>query len=170
MILRVCLYFGNGTTLTYSATCWKFSSTEVITFFHSLMINGLKWNFCLFEQEGTGINYNIFPPFNIQFCCALRCKYLLDTFNVYLSCSSPIPHWIHSLWNPTIIAWRHFSFLHDHILLECFTIYIWILLQHFWMSDGSAAVSVCSPWLSRESPSLTMMIRRVFSRLTLFYC
>ncbi len=132
------LLFWKMGQLTFPAMCWKFRSTEVIRavnifhflsilppkkdqtahFFHCLMMSGLKWNFCLFEQEGTGINYKgFFPSFHIQFFSGPPgANTGLDAFNVYLTRSSPTPHWIHSLWTPCYHSLEAF-FLHDHILL-----------------------------------------------------
>lgn len=183
--------------LTFPAKFWKCRSREVIRaenifhflsilllkkdqtahFFHSLMMSGLKWNFCLFEQEGTGINYKVFSPlFIYSFSVPPGANTGLDAFNVYLTCSSPTPHWIHSLRTPCyhrleaffFPTWSHPSLTWMNALP--FLYLLWILLPHFWMSDGSA-VSICSPQMSRESPSLTLTIRSVVSKLmtTLFY-
>lgn len=160
--------------------CWKCRSREVITTvnifpFSAYSATGersncslflpwwwvsLKWNFCLFEQEGTGINYKVyFSLFICSFPVPPGANTVLEAFNVYLTCSSPASHWILSLWTPCYHQLEAFCYDSTDI-------------QPFWMSDGSAAVSICSPQMSSESPSLAMTIRRVVSKpiLTLFYC
>lgn len=140
----------NRTTLTFPAMCWKFRSTEVIRavnifhflsillpkkdqtahFFHSLMMSGLKWNFCLFEQEGTGINYKVFFSFHIQFflCPLVQIQVLMLLMSIW--------HALHQLHTestpygpPAITRWRHFSYTITSFfdINECITIFIFAL-------------------------------------------
>lgn len=92
-------------------------------------MSSLKWNSCLFEQEGTGINYNVFILFSYTvFLCPLVQIPVLMFFNVYLTCSSPTPHWIHPLLS---FAGGIFLSTHDHILLWLKWIY-----YHFYTYFG----------------------------------
>lgn len=136
----ICFFYS---TVTVTTVLWKRRSTKVIRatlllkkdqtthFFHFLMMSGLRLYFCLFEQEGIGINYEISFSHTGFLCPLVQIPVLV--LLIFIS------HALHQLHTDSTSheclcyhTWGVYSFLYIPILLwhtvnECVTIFTIIL-------------------------------------------